>query len=115
MVDCLAVGADGRDVAWVEFRLADGSQRGSGEMLAQDKIQFTDFGDGSMQTDFQNVLAQGWRERCLHMSHNTGAQAAATSRDLGDDGVYAVGGCAGHEADDNGGLFHSVKQHRENA
>jgi hypothetical protein len=49
------------------------------------------------------------------MSHNTGAQAAATSRDLGDDGVYAVGGCAGHEADDDGGLFHSAKPLKQNA
>ena len=58
MVDRLAVGADGRDVAWVKFRLTDGCQRGSGEMIPQNKIQFTDFGNGSMQTDFQNVLSQ---------------------------------------------------------
>ena len=83
-----------------QFRPADGCEGGAGEVLAQDEVQLADLGHGAVQTDLQDVPPQRRREGLVGVRQHARAQAAAAAGDLRDDGVNAVGGRAGHQADE---------------
>jgi len=108
--DGLAVGADERDALRGDVEAAAGVERGAGEEFAEKEVELAEAASGGgatlskMEESGANIAGEGERgvvqELCVDAWRVAPSASLRASSDAGEGDVDAVGGSAGHEAED---------------
>src|SRR5258708_5451085 len=107
MENGLAVAADEGDFLWCNPELATRGQGGAGEGFSQTKIQLTESarGDGVLFRDAKNFFPKRRRKFDRGVIEQPGVQVWWRAGDASQGHVNAIGGRAGHHAEDEHGLL----------
>jgi hypothetical protein len=99
-VNRLAMRANRGDLPRLQIGFPYHCQRGIRETFTQQKIQLTNFGNRTMETNAQDLSSQGWRKSLMQMRQHSRPEFSRGLSDFRHDGVDTVGGSSRHETDD---------------